>query len=115
MVGVGVELVERNDCRCNGGAAEEAGEAVGDVAGAGLGAVGDEERGGTVLDEVSGGEFRHFSCADDEDLLAAEGAEDLASEVDGDRGDGDGGGADLGFGADALGDGEGFLEQGVEG
>ncbi len=41
-------------------------------------------------------------------------AEDLAGEIDGDGGDGDGVCADAGLGADALGDGEGSLEEGVE-
>ncbi len=44
-----------------------------------------------------------------------EAAEDLAGEVYGYRGYGDGVGADLGLGADALGYGEGALEEGVEG
>ena len=41
-------------------------------------------------------------------------AEDLAGEVDGDGGDGDGRAADLGLGADALGDGEGALQERLE-
>ena len=41
-------------------------------------------------------------------------AEDFAGEVDGYGGDGDGAGADLGFGADFFGDGEGALEEGFE-
>ena len=39
--------------------------------GAGLGAVGDEERGGALLDEVAGGELGHLAGADEEDGLAA--------------------------------------------
>ena len=46
-----------------------------------------------------------------QDGLAAQAAEDLAGELDGDRGDGDRGAADLGLGADALGDGEGALQE----
>ena len=47
-------------------------------------------------------------------VLPARRAEDFAGEIDGDRGDGDGRAADLCFGADALGNGEGALQEGVE-
>ena len=110
-VGLGVELLEGQDLGGAGGAAELGGEALG----AGLGAVGDDEIGGAVLDEVAGGELGHLAGADEQDGFSGQGAEDLAGEVDGDRGDGDAGGADLGLGADALGDGEGALEQAFEG
>ena len=74
----------------------------------------DEDGGCALLDEVAGGQLGHLSCADEEDGLALQGAEDLAGEVDGYGGDGDGAGADLGFGADFFGDGEGALEEGFE-
>ena len=83
--------------------------------GAGLGAVGDDEVGGAVLDEVAGGELGHLAGADQEHGLSVKRAEDLAGEVDGDRSDGDAGGADLGLGADTLGHGEGALQQAFEG
>ena len=47
-------------------------------------------------------------------VFPCERAEDLSGEVDGYGGDGDGAGADLGFGADFFGDGEGALEEGFE-
>ena len=72
-------------------------------------------RGGALLDEMAGGELGHLAGADEEDGLAFERVEDLAGEIDGDRGDGDGAGADLGFGADLFGDGEGALEEAFEG
>ena len=59
------------------------------------------------------GEVAHLPCTDEEDGLVGERAEDLAREVGGDGGDGDGRAADLGFGADALGDGKGALQERV--
>ena len=86
----------------------------GELFGAGLGAVGDEDAGGTVLDEMAGGEFGHLPCSDEQDGLALQAAEDLAGEVYGYGCDGDGAGADLSFVADLLGYGEGALEEGFE-
>jgi len=60
-----------------------AGEVGGDDFGAGLGAVGDEDGGGSVLDEVAGGEFGHLASAYEEDGFFLEGAEDFSGEVDG--------------------------------
>ncbi len=97
-----VELIEGDDAAIEG---------LGKLAGTLLGAVGDEDGACSLLHEVAGGEFAHLSCADEEDGAAVERSEDFAGEFDGDRGDGDGVGADGGFGADALGGGEGGLEQ----
>ena len=63
---------------------------------------------------MTSGELGHLAGADQQDRLAVERAEDFAGEVDGDRGDGDGRAANLGFGADALGDGEGALQERLE-
>ena len=90
------------------------GDLPGDERGAFLGAVGDEDGGGALLDEVAGGELGHLAGADEQDGLALQRAEDLAREIHRDRGDGDGGAADLRLGADALGYGEGALEQRIE-
>jgi len=125
--GLGVELVEGNDL---GGAGEAAavdgnrpvgelhGDLAGDLAGelrcALVGAVGDEDGGCALLDEVARGQIGHLARADDEDGLALQAAEDLAREVDGDGCDGDGRAADLGLGADALCDPEGALEERIE-
>jgi len=124
---LGVKLVEGNDL---GGAGEAgavdckrpvgelhgdlAGDLTGELRGALLGAIGDEDGGCALLDEMTRGQFGHLARADDEDGLAAQAAEDLAGEVDGDGCDGDGGAADLGLGADALGDREGALEERFE-
>ena len=97
-----VELIEGDD---------PAVEGLGKLAGALLRAVGDEDGACSLLHEMAGCEFAHFSCADEEDGAAVERAEDFAGQFDGDRGDGDGVGADGGFGADALGCGEGGLEE----
>ena len=98
---------------CNGAVGELHGDLAGDLAGELRGAlgssVGDEDGGCSLLDEVARGEVGHLARADDEDGLALQAAEDLAGEIDGDGCDGDGGAADPGFGADALGDGEGAL------
>ena len=125
--GLGVKLVEGDDLGDageagavdgNGAVGELHGDLLGDLAGE-LGgargsAVGDEDGGCALLDEVARGEVGHLARADDEDGLAAQAAEDLAREIDGDRGDGDGRAADLGFGADALGNGEGALQERLE-
>ena len=108
--GLRVEIVERDGFGMDGGA----GEVSCDFFSAGLGAVGDEDGGGAVLDEMTGGELGHFACADEEDGLAFERAEDFAGEIDGYRSDGDGAGADLGFAADFFGDSEGALEESFE-
>ena len=108
--GLGVEVVEGDGFGMDGGA----GEVSCDFFSARLGAVGDEDGGGAVFDEVTRGELGHFACADEEDGLALKRAEDLAGEVDGDGGDGDGAGADLGFAADFFCDGEGALEESFE-
>ncbi len=109
-VGLLVELVERNHaCGDRRGA-----ERVGDLLGAVFGAVADEQRGAALLDEVAGGEVGHLARADEQDGLGVQRAEDLPGELGGDRGDGDGGAADLGFGADLFGNGEGTLKKGVE-
>jgi hypothetical protein len=76
--------------------------------------VGDEQHRCALLDEVARGEVAHLARADEQNGFAGERAEDLARELGGDRGDGDRGAADLGFGADALGDREGTLQEGVE-
>ena len=52
--------------------------------------------------------------ADDEDGLALKAAKYLASEIDGNRCDGDGRTADLGLGANALGDRESALKERLE-
>ena len=104
-VGLVVELVEGDD-----GAVEFGG----DLFCAGLGAVGDENIRCALLDEVAGGELGHLAGSYQEDGFSFERAEDLAGEVYGDAGDGDGVGADLGFGADFFGYGEGALEEAVE-
>jgi hypothetical protein len=82
--------------------------------GARLGAVGDEDGRGAVLDKMAGGELGHFACAYEEYGFFLEGAENLSGEVDGYGGDGDGARADLSFIADFFGDGEGALEEGFE-
>ncbi len=110
-IGLGVELVEGKDLGGTGGAAQLGGEALG----AGLGAVGDYEIGGAVLNEVTGGEFGHLARSHEQDRLSIQRTEDLPGEVDRNRGDGDAGRADLGLGADALGDGEGTLQEAFEG
>ena len=84
---------------------------LGHAAGALEGAVGDEDGACTLLDEMAGGKFAHFACADEEDGAALERAEDLARHFNGDRSDGDGVGADLGFGAGVFGGGKGALQQ----
>lgn len=91
-VGFGVEVVERDDAGGDVGRAQ----GVGDFLRASLGAVGDEQRGGALLDEVTGGEVGHFAGADDQDGFAGERAEDFTREVDRDRGDGDRRAANLG-------------------
>ncbi len=63
---------------------------------------------------MAGGEFGHLAGTYEEDGLALQAAEDLAGEVDGYGGDGDGAGADLGLAADLLGDREGALQEGFE-
>ena len=125
--GLVVELVEWDDlggageARAvdgNGAVGELHGDLIGDLAGelrgALRGAVGDEDGGCSLLDEMARGEVGHLARADDEDGLAAQAAEYLAREIDGDRCDGDGGAADAGLGADALGDREGALEEWFE-
>ena len=125
--GLVVEEVEGDDL---GGAGEAGavdgdgavGELHGDLAcdlageerGALRGAVGDEDGGCSLLDEVARGEVGHLARADEQDGLAAQAAEDLAGEIDGDRCDGDGGAADLGLGADSLGHREGALQERFE-
>ena len=124
---LGVKLVEGNDL---GGAGEAgavdckrpvgelhgdlAGDLTGELRGALLGAIGDEDGGCALLDEMARGEVGHLTRADDEDGLAAQAAEDLAGEIDGDGCDGDGRAADLGLRADALGHREGALEERFE-
>ncbi len=110
-VGLLVELVEGDDAGGDGGRARKSAAIFSARASVRLET---RMRGGAVLDEVAGGELGHLACADEQDGLALQAAEDLAGEVDGDGGDGDGAGADLGFGADFLGDGEGALEEGFE-
>ena len=105
-----VELVKGDD----GGGEAGALEFGDDGLGTGLGAVGDEDAGRAVLDEVADGELGHLAGADEQDGFVGERTEDLAGEIDRDRGDGDRGGADLGLGADFFCDGEGALEEGVE-
>jgi hypothetical protein len=90
------------------------GDLAGDEGGLLVGAVGDQDGGCALLDEMARGELGHLASADEQDGLALERTEDFAGEVDGDRRDGDGRAADLGLGADALGDGEGALEQRLE-
>ena len=108
--GLFVECVEGDGF----GIDNRAGEVGGDDFGAGLGAVGHEDGGGSVLDEVAGGEFGHLACAYEEDGFFLEGSEDFSREIDGYRGDGDRARADLGFAADFFGDGEGALEKRFE-
>ena len=96
------------------GAGLVGGEEVSDASGAVGGAVGDEEVMRAVLDEVADGELGHFSGADEQDCFAGERAEDFSCEIDRDGRDGDGGGADLGFGANLFCDREGGLEEAVE-
>ena len=66
------------------------------------------------LAQVLEGQLAHLAGADDEDRLVAEMVVDLADVIDGDAGDGDVAPADAGLGADALGDGEGLLKEGVQ-
>ena len=77
-------------------------------------AIGEEDDGGSVLDEVTRGELGHLSGSDEEDGLAVERTEDFAGEVDGYRCDGDGAGADLRLAADFFRYGEGALQESVE-
>jgi len=108
--GLIVEIVEGDDGGGDGGVEELGGE----FFGAGEGAVGDEDRRGSLLDEMARGELGHLSCSDEEDGLALERAEDFSCEVDRDGGDGDAARTDLGFGADLFGYGEGALQEGFE-
>ena len=78
------------------------------------GAVGDEDGACALLDEVARGELAHFARADEEDGPALERAEDLAREIDGDRGDGDGVGADAVSVRRFFGGGKGALQQVLE-
>ena len=105
-----VKLAEGDDAGGDVGRAER----VGDLFGAGFGAVGDEQRICALLNEVLRGEVAHLPCTDEEDGFVGERAEDLAREFGGDGGDGDRRAADLRFGADALGDGEGALQERVQ-
>src|ERR1019366_3551479 len=75
------------------------------------GAVGHEYGSGSLLDEVARGQLTHFAGADEEDGAAVARAENLAGKLDGHPGYGNGIGADGGFGADALGGGEGALQE----
>ena len=97
-----VELLEGDDAAVEG---------LGEGARTLQGAVGDEDGAGALLDEVTCGEFAHFTCADKEDGAALKRAEDLAGELDGDGRDGDGIGPDFGLGADLLRRGKRALEQ----
>ena len=69
-----------------------------------LRAVGDEDGRCALLQEMARRKVGHLPCPNEEDRLTLERAEDLAGQLDGDRGDGDGAGPDLGFGADAFGE-----------
>jgi len=104
-VGLLVELIEGDDL---------AFEVLGDLLGPRLGPVGYEDGSRALLDEMAGGELGHLACSYKEDRLAFEGVEDFSCEVYGDRGDGDGAGAYLCFRADALGYGEGALQEAFE-
>ncbi len=105
-----VQLRERDDPGGDGGRAE----GVGNLFGAGFGAVGDKQRGGALLDEVTRRQIAHFAGTDEQNGFAGEGAEDFAGKIGGHRGDRNGGSADLCFGADAFGNGEGTLQQRIE-
>ncbi len=60
-VGLLVELIEGDDGGGDGGVEELGGQ----LLGAGLGAVGDEDAGGSVLDEMTGGQLGHLPCPDE--------------------------------------------------
>ena len=108
--GLVIEIVERDGLGVDVGSTEVSD----DFFCAGGGAVGDEDGCRALLDEVPGGQLGHFAGAYEEDSFAIEGAEDLSCQVDGYRGDGDDAGADLSFGADFFGYGEGSLEERFE-
>lgn len=110
-VGLSVELIVGDD---RGNAGRRA-ELVGDQLGAGFRAVRDQDGGGALGDEVAGGELRHLAGADEQNGLALEVAKDLAREIDGDGGDGDGARADLGLVAHTFCDCEGALQEAFEG
>ncbi len=69
---------------------------------------------GAVGDQVARGKLAHFSGAEHKNVTLFERAEDLFGELDGGIGNGNGGGSDGSFIADALGHAERFLENGVE-
>ena len=64
-------------------------EFLGHAAGALLGAVGDKDCACALLHQMACGQFAHLARADQEDGAALQRAEDLACQINGDRGDGD--------------------------
>ena len=101
-----VQRLPRDDLWADGD-----GEVSGHGVGAFAGAVSEQDGAGAMSDEMARGEFAHLAGADEEDGFAVERAEDFAREIDGDRGDGDGGAADLRLRADFFCGGEGGLQQ----
>src|SRR6185437_13100702 len=100
-----VELIERND---------PAVEGFSKLAGAFHCAICDEDRACSLLNEVARCEFAHLSGSNEEDSATVERAENLAREVDGYGGDGDGVGPDCSLSANFLGGCEGRLKQMLE-
>ena len=81
-----IELIEGDDSAIEG---------FGELASALECAVGNEDGAGSLLDKMAGGKLAHFTGANEKDGAALKGAEDLAGQLDGNGGDGDGVGADL--------------------
>jgi hypothetical protein len=84
-IGLLVKRVEGDDCSGDRGVEEFGSE----LFGAGLSSIGDEDAGCSVLDEMAGGEFGHLAGAYEENGFPLERTEDLSSQVNGYRGDGD--------------------------
>lgn len=84
-VGLLVERFEGDDCSGDGGVEELGGE----LFGAGLSSVRDEDCGCSLLNEMAGGKLGHLAGAYEQDGFSLERTEDLSSQVNGYGGDGD--------------------------
>ncbi len=90
------------------------GDLPGDQRGFLLGAVGHQDARGSLLDEVARGQLGHLARAHQQYGLALQAAEDLARQIDRDRGNRHRRAADLRLCADPFGHREGALQQRVE-
>ena len=77
-------------------------------------AVRDQQRVRSLLNQVPRGQVAHLPRPDQKNSLAGQRTENLAGKIGGHRCDRNCGGADPGFGADALGHGKSALQQGVQ-